>query len=168
MQPLLSALLLLVWVVETSSYLQPTRFLGRASWLSAASPLHYKKATTSGSSGENELVNVELQRYVEPINGTDISQLIEEMSLQEKYSLLLQSYGNKVLESGGRRKDSSLFQKIEGLYDSMAQKAIRPDDKSTQSLYDAASAFCDIEIMSRAMKLARLGELPAFPPLSYI
>eukprot|EP01039_Chlorochromonas_danica_P002026 gene2025-2209_t len=152
MQPLLSVLLLIIWVVETSSYLQSTRFLGRASWLSAASPLHYKKTTT-----ESELVNVELQRYVEPINGTDISQLIEEMSLQEKYSLLLQSYGNKVLESGGRRKDSNLFQKIEGLYDNMVQKAIQPDDKSTQSLYDAASAFCDIEIMSRAMKLARLG-----------
>eukprot|EP01031_Cornospumella_fuschlensis_P031596 gene31596-38184_t len=103
----------------------------------------------------NDLVETELQLIVDPVSNTDVNKMLEEMSMPEKYYLLLQSYGGKIME--GAKKDSALFDKMEALFDSMLQKSIAPDDKSAQYLLDSAALFGRVEVMTKALRLTKKG-----------
>jgi hypothetical protein len=138
-----------IFALETACYVRFYRLNTGYSWAHAEPPLlWYKKQS-------NDLVETELAQIVTPSIGEDVNKLLEDMSLQDKYSLLLQSYGGKVLES--TQKDDSLFVKMEDLFSSMIKKALYPDDRSTQFFLDAASSYCNIDTMSRALRLTKAG-----------
>lgn len=104
----------------------------------------------------NDLVETELQLIVDPVSNNDVNKMLEEMSLPDKYYLLLQSYGSKIMESS--KRDSALFDKMDSLFDSMLQKSIAPDDRSAQYLLDSAALFGRVEVMTRALRLTKAGE----------
>jgi hypothetical protein len=95
---------------------------------------------------KKESVNAELE----------LNTLLEKMPLNEKYSLLLQSYATNILES--KAKDLQLFDKMEALYNEMVRKAIAPDVKGSTSFLDAAAAFCRVDKITTALRLMKAGD----------
>ena len=88
-------------------------------------------------------------------NDLELNALIEKMPNNEKYSLLLQSYSNIILES--KIKDKSVLAKMESLFDEMVRETIQPDRKSCTRLFDAAAAFCSVETLSRTLRSLKAG-----------
>mmetsp|Transcript_8471 Transcript_8471/g.12622 ORF Transcript_8471/g.12622 Transcript_8471/m.12622 type:complete len:515 (+) Transcript_8471:2-1546(+) len=84
---------------------------------------------------------------------SELNSLLEKMPVNEKYSLLLQSYATRILES--KKKDINLLEKMEGLYKEMIQKRISPDGKGSSGFLDAAASFCSVDKLSRALRLMK-------------
>jgi len=86
---------------------------------------------------------------------TELNSLLDKMPINEKYSILLQSYATKILESN--KKDASLLDKMESLYNEMIQKRISPEGKGSSGFLDAAASFCSVDKLSRALRLMKAG-----------
>jgi hypothetical protein len=119
----------------------------------SSSLLYYKPVLPSA-----DKIDIQLQNNNDPIKA-DIDDLIQEMPIAEKYTLLLQSYTNQILENS---KDMALWNKLQDVCTSMLQKNILPTDKSVQNVLDAASAYCRIDIMSQALNILRKGVLAEY------
>lgn len=82
--------------------------------------------------------------------------LMEKMPLEEKYSLLLQSYASSVME---RSADDSakVLKTMESLYTEMLCLSIKPGEKSARSMLNAAATFCNSEKLAEVMQLVKAG-----------
>ncbi len=90
--------------------------------------------------------------------------LIESMPLDEKYSLLLQSYATNIMERTLSAADSEATMKtMESLYAEMLAQAVSPPDKASRAMLDAAAVLCDTEQLSRVLQLTKAaGKLRVF------
>jgi hypothetical protein len=86
----------------------------------------------------------------------NIDDLLQSMPVSEKYELLLQSYGSKLLEE--KFQDSELMNKMDTLMQEMVDKSIAPEDNSVKFYMDAVSSFCNLQRLTTAIETLRLGE----------
>lgn len=90
----------------------------------------------------------------------ELKTLMDSMPLKEKYTLLLQSYSNSILErrlQADKRID--LLQNMESLYNEMIQQSIAPEPMAAQAMIDASSKFGNAAVMSKAARLIRAGKV---------
>lgn len=87
---------------------------------------------------------------------SEINRLLENMSLEEKYSIILQSYSSKVT-SEGNTKDENVMNQMETLYMEMIANRISPDDKCTEKILNAAASFCNLQRITKAIRLLKKG-----------
>lgn len=85
----------------------------------------------------------------------EVDVLLEKMPLSDKYSLLLQSYGSRLLDTGSR--DNALMEKMDTLLLEMMKKSLSPDDKSIEYFISAAASFCNVQRISQTIKLLKRG-----------
>jgi hypothetical protein len=114
--------------------------------------LNYKKNVQE----ELENNNTANKNIVKKVSDSELNKMLDSLPIDEKYSLLLQSYANKIL--GEKNLDLELISKMESLYYEMLQKFIQPDIKGSQLLIDASSAFCNIEIITKTLRLLKAGK----------
>lgn len=81
---------------------------------------------------------------------------MEKMPLDEKYSLLLQSYASSIME---RSADDSakVLKTMESLYTEMLCLSIKPSENSARSMMNAAATFCNSEKLAEVMQLIKAG-----------
>ena len=91
----------------------------------------------------------------------ELKTLMDSMPMNEKYTLLLQSYSSTILGQRRLQSDKSidLLQNMESLYTEMIQQAIVPEPAAAQALIDASSKFANVAVMSKAARLIRAGKL---------
>ena len=87
---------------------------------------------------------------------SQLNTLLEKMPPKEKYSLLIQSYSNSILDSKG--KDKSDLDRLEDLLSDMIRESIQPDKKGSTKFLDAVASFCSVEKLSKALWLLRAGK----------
>ncbi len=113
-----------------------------------------------GKSADSSIQNESIISRIEDLNvkkttDLELNALIEKMPNNEKYSLLLQSYSNIILES--KIKDKNILTKMESLFDEMVSESIEPDKKSCTKLFDAAAAFCSVETLGKTLRSLKAG-----------
>lgn len=97
----------------------------------------------------------------ESSKASELTSMLESMPTSEKYSLLIQSYANKLLSDPNR--DATLLSTMESLYIEMIAGGSRPTDKSSELLITASSSFCNSAKLGRALQLTRAsGAVKAF------
>ena len=110
----------------------------------------YRKSIFRSSERKNELSTIETE--------SELNTLIKKMPTNEKYSLLLQSYGRKILDTKNKDESSSnLLDKMEFLYLEMIQQSIKPEEKSIMNIIDASASFCNVDRISRTIKILKTG-----------
>lgn len=87
---------------------------------------------------------------------SELKTLMDNMPLDEKYSLLLQSYSTNIFE-GKNKPDKNIetLKIIESLYNEMIQKSISPDSKAAQAFIDSAATFCNAAVMSKTIRFIK-------------
>ena len=97
----------------------------------------------------------------ESSKASELTSMLESMPTSEKYSLLIQSYANKILSDPNR--NATLLSTMESLYIEMIAGGSRPTDKSSELLITASSSFCNSAKLGRALQLTRAsGAVKAF------
>ena len=86
-----------------------------------------------------------------------LTSMLESLPETEKYGLLMQSISSKIIEDNDRVKNSSAFDRIEALYTEMITKSLKPSDKTSQQVINAACAFYDCNIIGKALSLVKRG-----------
>ena len=86
-----------------------------------------------------------------------LSSMLESLPEMEKYGLLIQSMSSQIVEDNDRKKNSSNFDRIEALYTEMIGKSIKPSERSSQQVINAACTFYDCDVIGRAMRLVKQG-----------
>lgn len=82
--------------------------------------------------------------------------LMEKMPLEEKYSLLLQSYASSVMERSAE-DSGKVLKTMESLYTEMLRLSIKPSESSARSMLNAAATFCSSETLAEVMQLIKAG-----------
>ena len=94
---------------------------------------------------------------------TELDILIKSMPVNEKYSILIQSYTRKILENKKGDDDiSDLLEKMKYLYMEMVEKSIKPEIKSSINLIDASASFCNLGKVSSSLELIKFGTIDCF------
>eukprot|EP01038_Epipyxis_sp_PR26KG_P005444 gene5444-7537_t len=121
-------------------------------------------SSSSKSTVSTEIISSNLKSKIDNENiiisdksGADLTALLENMPINEKYTLLLQSYCKKILEMKSPTAESSkdLVRKMDTLYYEMIQKSIPPEKSASQSLLDASASFCNVDIIGKALRLGK-------------
>jgi hypothetical protein len=162
---LLALLLTLVVMAPSSSYYH------RPSWPAASTHLQRwgirmassgagpgsGPATSSGSPSIRQAGSTNGDAQLMTANPTNqLTSLLENMPLAEKYSLLLKSYASNIIDNSNR--NATTLSTMESLFNEMVQKAIVPDIAASQSLIDAASTFCSSAKMGGVLQLSKAGD----------
>jgi hypothetical protein len=116
----------------------------------AVKSLNYKKNV------QEDLESNASKGIVKKLPDSELNKILDSLPTDEKYSLLLQSYANKILDQ--KNLDLELISKMESLYYEMLQKCIQPDVKGSQLLIDASSSFCNIDIVTKTIRLVKAGK----------
>jgi len=89
----------------------------------------------------------------------ELKTLMDNMPVDEKYTLLLQSYSTAILERRIQAdKSIDLLQNMELLYNEMIQQSIVPQPMAVQAMIDASSKFGNVAVMSKAARLIKAGK----------
>lgn len=86
---------------------------------------------------------------------SELDKALSTLSDPQKYELLIQSYGNSLLESNSR-KDTSL-EAMQSLYREMLLQSQVPSTRATGMLLNAAASFCSPSTLSDSLRLCISG-----------
>lgn len=94
----------------------------------------------------------------------DLESLIGEMSQEDKYNFLIQSYSTQLIDNGSiKPMNYSLLDTIGSLFNEMVINNYTPNIKSSQYLIDSAALSCDCIRISFAIQLSKAaGIIKAF------
>lgn len=88
--------------------------------------------------------------------------MLDKLPLEDKYAMMIQSYATGILDKT-KRGDGSTMDSMESLYIEMLSSSVRPTQRTSQNLIDAASTFCNSAKLGRALQLGRAsGSIKAF------
>lgn len=117
--------------------------------------LHFSKLPSDST--ESNLLEVVNSSPASPsiAQSAEVNEILQNMPTADKYSLLLQSYGSKLMEEN--YQDDGMMRKMESLFFEMIASKISPEERSARYFLDAAASFCSVERVTQALKLLKAG-----------
>ena len=86
---------------------------------------------------------------------SNLNKIFENISVEEKYSILLETYSKELCEEQSFDKRSQLFSTIDTLYSEFVQISPNLSTKPSYSYINAASQLSDSILFSNALQVAR-------------
>ena len=86
---------------------------------------------------------------------TNLNKIFENISVEEKYSILLETYSKELNDEQSFDKRSQLFSTIDTLYSEFVQISPNLSTKPSYSYINAASQLSDSMLFSNALQVAR-------------
>lgn len=95
-------------------------------------------------------------RFYSSSSWNELETLLDTLPVDEKYSLLLQSYANKLKEN---RDQHDILLKMELLFLEMLRNKILPNSKSIEMFITSGALTCDTKRISNVLRLLKAGGL---------
>ncbi len=134
-------------------------FYASSSSLNSISNMLIQLKTDDGSESSINKEEDMMLGIVENSNQNALTSMLDSLPETEKYGLLIQSISSQIIEDkdNNRKKSPNDFDQMESLYIEMINKSIKPSDRSSQQVINAACTFYDCNIIGKALNLMKQG-----------
>ena len=124
------------------------------------SPYRYLQSSFTSRSGQtsgNADIEVLAKLEMEPKARSELQKIFSSMPPQEKYSILIQSLTNGILEEHSKSSKLKSLQTISNLYTEMIRNKIAPQLDIAKSYINAATSVKDTVVVATALRLIKAG-----------